>query len=336
MSKLINISILTFALISLAQNMLFAQLASPVQSGSYLPGIMGVRDYTNPGFSGIFAIDYNIFLTSNKYFDRNGNEVDALDFVPELGAVPIDIDISGYINSLMLAYASPQLDFLGNAQYLFILAPNYATANSRVALGELLNDPLVVDGGASGFGDLTVAPLFLSWGFEKFDLTGGYLFVAPTGRFETGADDNVGLGYWSHIFQAAGYYYLNEKATAIALIPSYEFHSVTKDIDVTAGSRFTLEYGISQYLSEKFELTVQGGHTWQVGEDSGDDVYWDTSVKDRMSIVGFGVGYSITETFYTNFKWSTTYGNRQNFKMSIFELELLFVPWIKESESNGG
>ena len=327
--------ILTLTLIGLAQSMLFSQLASPVQSGAYFPGIMGVRDYTNPGFSGIFVIDYNIFLDSNKYFDRNGNETNALDFVPELGAVPIDIDISGYINSLMLVYATPQLDFLGNAQYLFILAPIYATANSRVALGELLNDPLVVDGGASGFGDLTVAPLFLSWGFEKFDLTGGYMFVAPTGRFETGADDNVGLGYWSHILQAAGYYYLNEKATAFALIPSYEFHGVTKDIDVTPGSRFTLEYGISQYVTERLELTAQGGHTWQVGKDSGEDVYWNTSVKDRTSVVGLGVGYTITDRFYTNFKWFTTYGNRQNFKINAFELELLIVPWIKKSESNG-
>ena len=216
---------------------------------------------------------------------------------------------------------------------MFFLAPNYITANVRVALGQLVNDR-VVDGGASGFGDLVVAPLFLSWGAEdqKVDVTGGYMFAAPTGRYETGADDNIGLGYWSHIIQVAGYYYpLPQKATAILVAPAFEFHSKTDDVDVKAASRFILEYGISQYLSERFEITLQGGHAWQVGEDSGDDVYWDTSIKDRLSVFGAGVGFwPMPQKFYTNFKWSTTYGNRQHFQVNTFELELLFIPWVKQ------
>ena len=307
-------------------------LPSPVQSGSYIPGIIGVRDFANPGFSGIVAVDYNLFINSDKYVNRNGDQVDAINF-PELGTLPIDVDLSGYINSLMLAYASPELSFLGNTQYMFFVAPNYITANVRVALGQLVNEG-VVDGGASGFGDLAVAPLFLSWGAEnqKVDITGGYMFVAPTGRYETGADDNIGLGYWSHIIQVAGYYYpLPQKATAILVAPVLEFHGKTKDVDVKAGTRFALDYGISQYLSERFEVTLQGGHVRQIGEDSGNDVYWDTSVKDRMNIFGAGVGFwPMPNKFYTHFKWSTTYGNRQHFKVNTFELELLFIPWVKQ------
>lgn len=321
-------------------NSLIAQIPdtsiSPMQSGAYMAGIAGVRDYANPGVDGLIIVDYNIFLNSDSFYDRNGDKVKSIDLIPELGdGIPIDIDITGYVNSLMLTYASPKISALGNAQYLFIVAPNYTTANARVGLGELINGGLI-KGGASGMGDLTVAPFMLSWGSEKFDFTGGYMFVAPTGKYEEGADDNIGIGFWSHIIQAAAYYYpLPEKATALLLMPSYEFHGNLKGADVKAGSRFTLEYGISQYLSDRFEITVQGGNTWQLSEDSGDDVYWDASVKDKVGVVGAGLGYwFVPDVFYTNAKYSTTYGHKQNFGINSFQVELLIIPnWLNKKTS---
>jgi hypothetical protein len=295
---------------------------SPILSGGYIPGIIGVRDYANPGKDGLFLIDNNIFLNADKYYDRNGDNVNSLDILNQ--SIPVSVDISGYINSLMFIYASPKLKFLGNAQYMFIAAPNFTTASTGVGLGQLAGGK-TIDGGASGFGDMTVAPLMLSWGSKKFDLTAGYLFYAPTGRYEPGGDDNVGLGYWSHDIQAAAYYYpLPEKAMAILVMPTFEWHGNVKDTDIKPGSRFILEYGISQYFTERFEITLQGGNAWQIGEDSGDDVYWDTSVKDQMSIFGGGLGYWIVPSvFYANAKYSTTYGNKQHFKANSIQIELL-------------
>jgi hypothetical protein len=53
-------------------------IVSPAQAGAYLPGIMGVRDYANPGQDGLFIIDYNIFLDANTYYNGNGKKVDAI------------------------------------------------------------------------------------------------------------------------------------------------------------------------------------------------------------------------------------------------------------------
>ncbi len=302
-------------------------LVSPIQSGGYLTGIMGVRDYANPGTDGLFVLDYNIFLNASNFYDRNGDKKNSLDLFPEFGgSIPLDVDISGYINSFMFTYASPKISFLGDAQYLFIAAPNIATTNTRVGLGQLTSGE-TIDGGATGFGDMTVAPLMLSWGSEKFDFTTGYMFIAPTGKFELEGDDNVGIGYWSHLLQAAAYYYpLPQKATAILLMPSYEWHGKLKDADVKPGSRFLLEYGISQYLSERFEVTLQGGHAWQTGEDTGRDVYWDPTLKDQMSTFGAGIGYwLIPEKLYTNAKYNTTYNNKQHFKANTFQIQIVLL-----------
>ncbi|MDW5288930.1 transporter [Formosa sp. PL04] len=297
---------------------------SPFLSGGYTPGIIGVRDYANPGTDGLFVMDYNIYMKSNSFHDRNGDRVNALEY--DGVTYPIDVDISGYVNSMMFVYASPKIDFLGNAQYMFIASPNYTTTSTGVALGELTNNQ-TVDGGASGFGDLTIAPIMLSWGLKNFDIAALYMFYAPTGRYEVGGSDNVGLGYWTQLLQAAVYYYpLPQKATALMIMPSYGWHSTVKDTNVRPGSRFILEYGISQYVTDRLEITIQGGNAWQVGEDTGSDVYWDPSVKDKMSVVGGGIGYQvIPNVFYGNLKYSTTYNNEEHFQTNAFELELIWT-----------
>ena len=61
----------------------------------------------------------------------------------------------------------------------------------------------------SGMGSVYVAPLGLSWGKEHYDLTVYYGFNAPTGRYEPGADDHKGLGFWTHQPQVFAYYYPN-------------------------------------------------------------------------------------------------------------------------------
>tara|TARA_R100001369_G_scaffold43249_1_gene69400 strand:- start:771 stop:1010 length:240 start_codon:yes stop_codon:yes gene_type:complete len=66
-----------------------------------------VRDYANPVVDGPFVIDYNIFLSANTFYDSNGNKSNSIDLIPELGgSIPVDMDISGYINSFMFTYAS--------------------------------------------------------------------------------------------------------------------------------------------------------------------------------------------------------------------------------------
>ena len=120
---------------------MFAQIqpkVSPILSGGYTPGIIGVRDYANPGKEGLFLIDYNLFLSADSYYDRNGDKANSIDILNQ--SIPINVDISGYINSLMFVYASPKLKFLGNAQYLFIAAPNYTSASTSVGLEHLASE----------------------------------------------------------------------------------------------------------------------------------------------------------------------------------------------------
>jgi len=310
-----------------------AQVVSPLQGGHYSPVVKNVRDMANPP-SGLFLLWYNVFFSSSKYIDKNGNEFESIrldQIYPGLPSIDVDLKLKGFTTVPAIFWAS-NFKILGGANYMAGISPNYLSADASILTerGGLIIDTTYtrkVEGKNSGFSDLFVAPVGLSWGFNKFDVTFLYGFYAPTGKYETGSSEAVGLGFWAHQFQGYGYFYpVPAKSTAIMLALTYELNSKIKDADVKPGNRFSLEWGISQFLSEQFELGIHGGHNWQIGDDSGNDVYWDAGIHDRKSTIAFNASYwPWKERFMINGKYAFDFGIRQRFKNNVWMLNLLFV-----------
>jgi hypothetical protein len=312
-------------------NQTSAQVVSPLQTGHYMPGVTNIRDMAKPP-SGLFVIWYNLFLNSESYYDRNGNELSQLTLSQiDPSLKDINIDLSGFATVPALFWAS-KFTLLGGANYMVGISPSYASASGTVGLevaGSGLNysDTYKSEGSVSGWGDLFVVPFGLSWGFESFDATVTYGFYAPTGRYETGADDNMGLGHWTHQFQGYGYYYpVVDRSSAIMVGLTYELPTEIKDAALTPGNRLSLEYGISQYLSSRLEVGIHGSHNWQVGDDTGDDVIYDASYHDRKSSLAFQASYWLWENkFYLSGKYMFDYGAAQRFTNTTFMLNFIFL-----------
>src|SRR6476659_6754167 len=77
-----------------------------------------------------------------------------------------------------------------------------AIATLPVAQNDLTSDVHGNISGGSGFADSYYMPLVLGWNKEHVALRVIYGFLAPTGRFAAGADNNVGSGYWTHAFSS--------------------------------------------------------------------------------------------------------------------------------------
>jgi len=323
---------LGFGLLAFGAGTASAQVASPLQSGHYAPGVMNIRDYAAPP-PGLFVIWYNWAMSSDTYVDRNGNELNSLNLKidPTLPDVDIDLDLKGFATVPALFWGST-FEILGGARYMVGLAPNWATADYTVVAepggpGYEPSDREVLEGSVSGWSDLFVSPVGLSWALGQFDATFFYGFTAPTGRYTTGADDNMGLGFWTHQFQGFGYFYPSEsQATALMLGLTYELNTEIKDVEVNPGNRLSLEYGISQYLTDWFELGVQGGHNWQITDDSGSDVFWDSSYHDQKSTLLFSAGFwPWSGRLYVAAKYGFDYGVRQRFKTNNFMLNFIWL-----------
>jgi hypothetical protein len=311
------------------------QQVSELQTGHYLPGIINIRDYVNPApVSGFMFVDYNLFLSGSQYFDKDGNELKQI-IGPNGNPIDLNSKVSGYVNSLNILWAS-NFKILG-ANYLGGISATYNTVSLNIAynqIGEVdgINNNGTISGKDSGFSDLGVIPILLSWGKDQFDLTAGYMVYAPTGKYKSGGDDNLGLGFWSHLIQFYGYYYplkmdgSTSKTMAIMVSGNYELTSKIKDADVKPGNRFSIDYGISQYLSDKLEVGIFGGNNWQISEDKGSEVYWDTSIKDKIGVVGFQAGYWIwPDRIQAAVKYGFNYGAVQQFEMNTMQLNLTFI-----------
>ena len=333
---LISVVIVAVSLISVPPAS--AQVVSPLQTGHYIPAISNVRDMSHPP-PGIFVLWYNAYASGNGYTDKNGNKFETIplsELNPDLPDIDVDLKMSGFA-SVPSVFWVPTIRVLGGARYMAGIAPCYTYADGSVVTERagIANPDTTItqefSGSGSGFSDLFVIPLGLSWQLGSFDITTVYGFYAPTGKYETGGEGNLGLGFWTHQLQAFGYYYpVADKSTAIMLGLTYEINGKIKDADVTPGNRFALDWGVSQYVSEKIELLVQGGHSFQVGDDTGNDVFWDPSYHDSKSTVAFGASYWVLPNrLALTGKYAFDFGARQRFENNTFMLNVTYITgWL--------
>jgi hypothetical protein len=310
-----------------------AQQTSPIQTGHYSPAFSNVRDMAK-GAPGLAIVLYNQYMYSNKYADKDGNlytDIPLDYFFEELPPVDLNVSLGSFATVPAFFYGVPK-PVLGGAQWMIGVVPSYVWADASFITEQRggVQDSVLNQSGAaklSGFGDLYVAPLGLTWGWDHLDLTFYYGFTAPTGRYETGADDNMGLGFWTHQPQLFTYYYPNvDQSTALMLGLTYELNGKVKGEDFNPGNRFSLEWGISQYVSGRLELGVMGGHNWQVSDDKGDEVWWPTSVRDKKSTLAFTAGYwAWAERLQIVAKYGFDFGCVQRFKSNMLMLNVIFA-----------
>jgi hypothetical protein len=335
---LINGLFLIFAFLS-GVNHLQAQNkpapVSPLLTGHYMPGIIDIRDFADPApVTGLVLLDYNVFPYSSKFYGADGKQVTQIKG-PLGSPIDLNINVSGYVNTPFPVYVS-KFKILG-ATYLGGASIGYTTTNvgeglSRIGSIDSIHQSGNINSNVHGFSDLTVMPIYLSWGLKQMDITAGYMFYAPTGNYQPGGSNNTGLGYWSHLFQCFVYYYPMKiggqpsKALAIMFAPTFELTSQMKNANVKPGNRFDLDYGIEQYLSAAFSFGIYGGNSWQVSEDQGSQVYWNASVKDHYGVLGLQAAYWLwTNRLQAVGKYGFNYGVVQNFKLNTVELNLIFI-----------
>jgi hypothetical protein len=271
--------------------------AIPVQAselGHYSPALPNTRDFIMPA-PGFYYIQYVLFYTTDTLKDKDGNKVRSL----SVGPLEFDVetDVDSYMFVPTLVYAT-DYEILG-ARYAALVAQPFGNASVQAAV-ENVTIPgfaLEVDESGFGLGDTYVRPLWLGWNLGQFDVGASYGLYLPSGKYDAGDADNVGLGMWTHEFMAnVAYYPDEERGTALTLAGVYEIHHEKDGVDITPGDHFSLNAGVSQYLpvGEKWlaEVGLAGNAQWQVTKDSGSDALT-KDVKNEVYGVGpeFGLVY---------------------------------------------
>jgi hypothetical protein len=212
-----------------------------------------------------------------------------------IGQRSLDLDVNLDLYSLApVVLWNTGFKILG-ADYGMIGALPFGGPSVQVALS--LGPELGIEADESAFGlqDLLVQPLWLGWHWPNADLSLAYAFYAPSGRFDQGAPDNLGLGFWTHQFPLGGAYSFLKRATALVMALTYEIHVNKEDVDIQPGSDLSFNYGVSQFLPAGrglVEIGVLDYSQWQVTDDDGADAR-NPGVHDRVHAIGGQLGYAM-------------------------------------------
>lgn len=145
-----------------------------------------------------------------------------------------------------------------------------------------------------GLGDIFVEPLVLGWHYPGLDLSFAYSFFAPTGKFAVSRPASPGKGFWSYILAfGLTYYFDAERTWAISTAHRFEFNTENKDLKITPGTNYYLEWGISKAISPTVEVGLVGYFQRQLTNDTGSGVTYDASVHDQVAGTGLEVSLFI-------------------------------------------
>ena len=217
------------------------------------------------------------------------------------------------MNTVLWA-SSQQIATLGNARFS-------CAATIPIANNSLSSSTQGAISGGGGLGDAYFQPIILGWHGERADIRGIVGVLAPTGKFNAGAKDNVGNGYWTPVIAAGQTFYVSaDKATTISLFEMYEFHTTQSGTHVSPGETFDLDYSVMRalpfYAESRLQVGVIGYGAWQTTAKTGPDIT-PAEEAQRYRVNSLGVGMNLllpTQKVTLSLKYFDEFSNRWTYQ----------------------
>jgi hypothetical protein len=211
---------------------------------------------------------------------------------------------------------------LGNAK--FSMAATLPIANN--SLSSDLTGPI---SGGGGFADSFYQPAIFGWHLERADIKAAYGFLAPTGSFAAGADDNVGSGYWTHVVSSGQTFFLTKsRRTALSAFQMYEVHGSQSGTGVRPGDTMNLDISVMQSLRERgasqVQVSVVSYAAWQTSAKSGPNVTAaEAAARYRVKALGVASIVALPDRQVTlGFKYFEEFSNESTFEGNSFQISV--------------
>jgi hypothetical protein len=204
------------------------------------------------------------------------------------------------------------------------------TATVPVANNSLSSDLTGPISGGGGLADSFYQPAILGWRFERLDIKAAYGFLAPTGKFNANADDNVGSGYWTHVVSSGQTFYPTEsKRTAISAFQMYEVHGRQSGTGIRPGDTINLDMSVMHTLPARggetiVQLGLVGYAARQTSAKSGPGVTAaDAAARYSVNALGAGAVIALPERGVTlGFKYFDEFSNESTFEGNSLQISV--------------
>jgi hypothetical protein len=196
-----------------------------------------------------------------------------------------------------------------------------ASATLPVANNSLTSDVTGHISGGGGFADSYYQPFILGWQKRRTAVRAAYGFLAPTGRFVAGRNDNAGSGYWTHVVSSGQTVYLMKgKGTSVSAFQMYEFHTAQAGTNIRPGQTLNLDYSLMQRVPLSSEWGMQVGVVgygqWQTTDKRGPTITPEQSKAHyKVNALGFAVNAgSPAGRVSMGFKYFKEFADRSTFQ----------------------
>jgi hypothetical protein len=194
------------------------------------------------------------------------------------------------------------------------------SATLPFARNSLTSDVTGPISGASGFADSYYQPFILGWEKKRAAIRAVYGFLAPTGSFKAGANDNVGSGYWTHAFSSGQTVYLTkDKATSASAFEMYEVHTTQDGTGIHPGQTLDLDYSLMRALpfGDKpwLQMGLVGYNARQTTAKRGPGVTTEqAAARYHVNAIGFATSFNLPRKINLGFKYFQEFANRSTFQ----------------------
>ncbi len=233
------------------------------ETGHYINGVEGIKAASVPP-PGLYYRMYNVLYHAGRLKDRVGNKLD----------IKFDLSVFAVANRVVWVTGHK---VLGADYFMDATVP---VVKTYINIGGL-NDE------RTGFGDINIEPVGLSWHGKRHDASFGVSMYLPTGEYNVSKPASPGKDFYTLMFTFGWTSYLDPSRTwSASILGRYEIHSEMDDIHIRPGNDFHFEWGIGKTIARIFDVGLSGYCQWQVTDDSGSDLPWDKDIHDRVFALG--------------------------------------------------
>ena len=204
-------------------------------------------------------------------------------------------------------------EFLGGAKFSM-------SATIPIANNSLTSDIVGAISGGEGLADSYYQPFILGWNRKRTAIRAVYGFLAPTGQFKAGANNNIGSGYWTHALSSGQTVYLTEnKRTSFSAFQMYEFPTTQRETRIHPGHTLNLDYSLTHAVPLRSGMSLQlglvGYNQRQTTDKSGPTITQEqASARYKVNALGLGSNLSLSRKTSIGFKYFHEFSNRSTFQ----------------------
>jgi hypothetical protein len=290
--------LLTTVLLGVACGLILAGQARAQNRGVYPLGMSATNSGVTPE-PGFTYVNQLLFYSRDKSKGPDGRVL-----VTGSNAVVMDMNTLAWVG---------KKEVLGGAKFSM-------SATIPFAKNSLTSDITGHVSGGGGLADSYYQPFILGWNKRRFAVRAVYGFLAPTGRFKVGANDNVGSGYWTHAVSSGQTFYLTgDRKMTLSAFQMYEVHTTQEGTRVHPGQTFSLDFSLMQALplGEKpwLQVGLVGYNQRQTTAKRGPGVTPEqASARYKVNSLGFASSANLPGRVNVGFKYFQEFSNRSTFQ----------------------